>query len=90
MLESGVVLSDALEGRSAECRALPLVIRTWPIASSRAISSALAQYPSSGVSTVKASEASGNMRVCCRLSGYLNADADTRKQSGAFIRSSCS
>jgi len=95
MLESGVVLSDALEAiaqqtRTGICR---IVIQDVAdrIRSGDSFSAALAQYPrvfnSMYVSMVKASEASGNMAHMLQiLSGYLNADADTRKQvKGAMI-----
>ncbi|HPD45676.1 MAG TPA: type II secretion system F family protein [Anaerohalosphaeraceae bacterium] len=95
MLESGVVLSDALEAIAQQTRPgiTKLVIQDVAdrIKSGDCFSSALAQYPrifsAMYVSMVKASEASGNMaRMLQILSGYLNADADTRKQvKGAMI-----
>jgi type IV pilus assembly protein PilC len=95
MLDSGVVLSDALEAIAQQSRPgiTRLVIQDVAerIKSGDTFSSALAQYPkifnSMYVSMVKASEASGNMAHMLQiLSGYLNADADTRKQvKGAMI-----
>jgi len=95
MLESGVVLSDALDAIAQQSRPgiTRLVIEDIAerIKSGDSFSSALVQYPrifgSMYVSMVKASEASGNMAHMLQiLSGYLTADADTRKQvKGAMI-----
>ncbi len=95
MLDSGVVLSDALEAIAQQTRPgmTKVVIQNVAdrIKGGDNFSSALAQYPrifnSMYVSMVKASEASGNMAHMLQiLSGYLNADADTRKQvKGAMI-----
>jgi len=89
MLDSGVVLSDAIEAIAQQMRpgVFQQVIRdiAQRIANGDSFSSALQIYPrifnSMFVSMVKASEASGKMsKMLDVLSGYLNADADTRKQ----------
>lgn len=89
MLDSGVVLSDAIEAIAEQMR--PGVFQQVVldianhIANGDSFSSALQSYPrifdSMYVSMVKASEASGKMAQMLEvLSGYLNADAETRKQ----------
>jgi len=89
MLDSGVVLSDAIEAIAKQMR--PGVFQeviydiAGRISGGDSFSSALQMYPrifnSMFVSMVKASEASGKMsHMLDVLSGYLNADADTRKQ----------
>ena len=89
MLDSGVVLSDAIEAIAEQSR--PCVFRevildiAERIKSGDSFSMALTKYPriftSMFISMVKASEASGQMADMLRvLSGYLNADAETRKQ----------
>lgn len=89
MLDSGVVLSDAIEAIADQMR--PGVFQqvifdiAQRITNGDSLSSALQSYPrifdSMFVSMVKASEASGKMsHMLDVLSGYLNADADTRKQ----------
>ena len=95
MLESGVVLSDAMEAVSEQMR--PGVFReilidiAARIKNGESFSSALSVYPrvfnTMFVSMVKASEATGKMGHMLEvLSGYQNADADTRKQvKGAMI-----
>lgn len=89
MLDSGVVLSDAIEAISEQMKPSPFrqVVRhiAFRIRNGESFSSALLAYPrifdTMYVSMVKASEASGKMtRMLEVLSGYLNADADTRKQ----------
>ena len=95
MLDSGVVLSDAMEAITKQSRLgiFKLIIQDIAerIKSGESFSVALAKYPkifnSMYVSMVKASEASGNMAYMLEiLSGYLNADAETRKQvKGAMI-----
>jgi type IV pilus assembly protein PilC len=89
MLDSGVVLSDAIEAIAEQMRQGPFrqVIRNiaFRIKNGDSFSSALVGYPrifnAMFVSMVKASEASGKMtRMLEVLSGYLNADAETRKQ----------
>lgn len=89
MLDSGVVLSDAIEAIAEQMRPSPFkqVIHNIAcrIKNGDSFSSALVAYPrifsSMFVSMVKASEASGKMtRMLDVLSGYLNADAETRKQ----------
>ena len=95
MLDSGVVLSDALEAITQQSRLgiFKLIIQdiAEKIKSGESFSIALAKYPkifnSMFVSMVKASEASGNMPYMLEiLSGYLTADAETRKQvKGAMI-----
>ena len=95
MLESGVVLSDALEAIAQQMKPgnfkiiLADIVET--ISSGENFSLALAPYPrvfnSMFISMVRASEASGKMPEMLNvLSGYLNADAQTRKQvKGAMI-----
>ena len=89
MLDSGVVLSDAIEAIGEQMR--PGVFQqvvgdiAFRISNGDSFSSALQSYPrifnNMFVSMVKASEASGKMsHMLDVLSGYLNADADTRKQ----------
>jgi len=95
MLDSGVVLSDALNAIAEQTRPGVCKLVTQNIADritgGESFSVAMAQYPkifnSMYVSMVKASEASGNMaHMLDILSGYLNADAETRKQvKGAMI-----
>lgn len=89
MLDSGVVLSDAIEAIADQMRpgvfhqvVLDIAHR---ITNGECLSSALQCYPrifdSMFVSMVKASEASGKMsHMLDVLSGYLNADAETCKQ----------
>jgi len=89
MLDSGVVLSDAVEAIADQMR--PPVFRevTLDLAerlkNGESFSAALSNYPkifsSMFISMVKASEASGKMAEMLQvLSGYLDADAETRKQ----------
>ena len=89
MLDSGVVLSDAMEAISEQMH--PGVFRdilldvAARIKNGESFSSALSVYPKAFdtmfVSMVKASEATGRMaQMLDVLSGYQNADADTRKQ----------
>lgn len=95
MLESGVVLSDAIEAIGQQMRPGPAmhVVKNIGerIKSGDSFSSALTMYPavfnSMFVSMVRASEASGKMSNMLEvLSGYLNADAETRKQvKGAMV-----
>jgi type IV pilus assembly protein PilC len=95
MLDSGVVLSDALEAIAEQTRAGVLKYVIFDVAakikSGDNFSDSLAYYPrvfdSMYVSIVRASEASGQMPHMLQvLSGYLNADAETRKQiKGAMI-----
>ncbi len=95
MLDSGVVLSDALDAIAEQTRPGVCKLVTQNIADrirdGESFSVAMAQFPrifnSMYVSMVKASEASGNMaHMLDILSGYLNADAETRKQvKGAMI-----
>ncbi len=95
MLESGVVLSDALEAIAQQMRPGTFKIILADIAvtinSGESFSLALTPYPrvfnSMFISMVRASEASGKMPEMLNvLSGYLNADAETRKQvKGAMI-----
>lgn len=89
MLDSGVVLSDAIEAIAEQMRIGPFKQVVHNIAchikNGDSFSSSLVAYPrifnSMFVSMVKASEASGKMtRMLDVLSGYLNADAETRKQ----------
>ena len=95
MLDSGVVLSDALEAIAEQTQPGKLRNIITDIAdrikSGDSFSDALAKYPrifsTMFISMVKASEASGKMAEMLEvLSGYLNADAETRKQiKGAMI-----
>ncbi|MCK4957782.1 MAG: type II secretion system F family protein [Planctomycetes bacterium] len=95
MLESGVVLSDALEAIAEQTRPgiFKLVITDVAerIENGDSFSEGLAQYPrifnSMFISMVQASEASGKMpEMLDVLSGYLNAEAETRKQvKGAMV-----
>jgi len=89
MLESGVVLSDAIEAIGLQLR--PGVFKNvvsdiaGRIRNGDNFSSALKSFPrifnTMFVSMVKASEASGKMAEMLEvLSGYLNAEAETRKQ----------
>ena len=95
MLESGVVLSDALEAIAQQMKPgnfkIILADIVGTISSGESFSLALTPYPrvfnSMFISMVRASEASGKMPEMLNvLSGYLNADAQTRKQvKGAMI-----
>jgi type IV pilus assembly protein PilC len=89
MLDSGVVLTDAIEAIAEQMG--PSVFRQVildianRLTNGDSFSASLQCYPrifdSMFVSMVKASEASGKMsHMLDVLSGYLNADADTRKQ----------
>jgi type IV pilus assembly protein PilC len=90
MLDSGVVLSDALDAiaeQAAERGPFKMIIMdvAETVKSGEYFSKALAAYPrvfnSMFISLVKASEASGKMPEMLRvLSGYLNFEADTRKR----------
>ncbi len=95
MLASGVVLTDAMDAMAEKAR--PTAGKTViddlsaRIKSGESFSMALSNYPrifdSMFISMVKASEASGKMPEMLEvLGGYLNAEADTRKQvKGAMI-----
>ena len=95
MLDSGVVLSDALDAIADQDRPgiFRAVIRDIAarIRTGDSFSDALARYPRifnpMFISMVQASEASGNLPHMLEvLSKYLNADAETRKQiKGAMI-----
>jgi type IV pilus assembly protein PilC len=95
MLESGVVLSDALEAISEQLKPSPFKIILCDISdkihSGQSFSVALSVYPkvfnSMFVSMVRASEASGKMsEMLDVLSRYLTSEAETRKQvQGAMI-----
>ncbi|MCK4999300.1 MAG: type II secretion system F family protein [Anaerohalosphaera sp.] len=89
MLESGVVLSDAIEaiGEQMKHGVFRSVIEDIAerIKNGESFSSSLSYYPkifdTMFLSVVKASEASGRMPEMLEvLSGYLGADAETRKQ----------
>lgn len=89
MLDSGVVLSDAIEAIAGQMRTSAfqgvIVDIAERIKNGESFSVALSGYPrifnSMFISMVKASEASGRMsEMLDVLSGYLNSDADTRKQ----------
>jgi len=95
MLDSGVVLSDALEAMAEQTQPGTLRDIIVDVASrikgGDSFSDALAVYPrvfnAMYTSMVKASEASGKMSHMLEiLAGYLNSDAETRKQiKGAMI-----
>ncbi len=89
MLDSGVVLSDAIEAIADQMR--PGVFREVAqdlaerIKNGESFSAALSVYPKTFstmfISMVRASEVSGRMAEMLRvLSGYLTADAETKKQ----------
>jgi len=89
MLDSGVVLSDALDAiaEQGEDGTLKMIIMdvAETVKSGENFSKALAGYPkvfnSMFISMVKASEASGKMVEMLRvLSGYLNFESETRKR----------
>lgn len=89
MLDSGVVLSDALNaiGQQLEQGNLKMIICeiAETVKSGENFSKALTEYPkvfnSMFISMVKASEASGRMGQMLRvLSGYLDFEAETKKQ----------
>jgi type IV pilus assembly protein PilC len=89
MLDSGVVLSDALDAvtEQAERGTFKTIITSVAetVRSGENFSRALAAYPrvfnSMFISMVKASEVSGKMPEMLRiLSGYLNFEAETRKR----------
>jgi type IV pilus assembly protein PilC len=89
MLDSGVVLSDALDAivEQAEFGAFKTIIMdlSETIKSGENFSKALAEYPRTFspmfISMVRASEASGTMVEMLRvLSGYLTFETETRKR----------
>jgi type IV pilus assembly protein PilC len=89
MLDSGVVLSDALDAIAgqAEQGALKMIIMevSEKVKGGDSFSKALADYPrvfnSMFISMVRASEASGKMAEMLEvLSGYLNFESETRKR----------
>jgi len=89
MLDSGVVLSDALDAitEQAEQGTLRMIIMdvAEEVKSGENFSKALSGYPkvfnSMFISMVRASEASGKMAEMLRvLSGYLNFESETRKR----------
>ncbi|GAH72695.1 unnamed protein product, partial [marine sediment metagenome] len=89
MLDSGVVLSDALDAiaEQAEHGALKMIVMNVAetVKSGENFSKALAEYPkvfnSMFISMVKASEASGKMaEMLGVLSGYLSFESETRKR----------
>ena len=89
MLDSGVVLSDALDAiaeQSQESKFKTVVIRiSEMVKSGDCFSKSLRTYPKvfnpMFISMVKASEASGKMAEMLNvLSGYLNFETETRKQ----------
>lgn len=95
MLDSGVLLSDALDAIAEQMRPGPFRTIIADIAerikSGDSFSAALAAYPrifdAMFVSMVKASEASGRLsEMLDVLGGYLNAESETRKKvKGALI-----
>jgi type IV pilus assembly protein PilC len=89
MLDSGVVLSDALDAiaEQAEHGTFKMVIMdvAETVKNGDEFSKALAEYPrifnKMFISMVKASEASGRMaEMLSVLSGYLNFESETRKR----------
>ncbi len=89
MLDSGVVLSDALDAITEQTEGGTLKMIIMDVAeivkSGENFSKALASYPkvfnSMFISMVKASEASGKMVEMLRvLSGYLNFESETRSR----------
>jgi type IV pilus assembly protein PilC len=89
MLDSGVVLSDALDAiaEQAENQTFKMIIMdvAETVKGGENFSKALAGYPrlfnSMFISMVKASEASGKMAEMLNvLSGYLSFESDTRKR----------
>ncbi|MBA7643056.1 hypothetical protein ES703_50766 [subsurface metagenome] len=89
MLDSGVVLSDALDAiaEQAEYGTFKMIIMdvAETVKSGENFSKALAGYPkvfnTMFISMVKASEASGKMaEMLSVLSGYLNFESETRKR----------
>ena len=89
MLDSGVVLSDALDAiaEQAEHGALKMIVMNVAetVKGGENFSKALVEYPkvfnSMFISMVKASEASGRMAEMLRvLSGYLDFESETRKR----------
>jgi type IV pilus assembly protein PilC len=89
MLDSGVVLSDALDAiaKQTEYGIFKMIIMdvAETVKSGENFSKALAGYPkvfnTMFISMVKASEASGKMAEMLRvLSGYLNFESETRKR----------
>lgn len=95
MLESGVVLSDALDAIAQQSKQSPFQTVIFDlgekIRSGQSFSDALSFYPgifnSMFVSMVKASELSGKMSDMLEvLSSYLNSDSETKKQvKGAMV-----
>ena len=89
MLDSGVVLSDALDAiaEQAEHGALKMIVMNVAetVKGGENFSKALAEYPkvfnSMFISMVKASEASGRMaEMLGVLSGYISFESETRKR----------
>jgi len=89
MLDSGVILSDALDAiaeQAADPRFKAVILEiSERVKGGDTFSKALACYPntfhSMFISMVKASEASGKMvEMLTVLTGYLSFEADTRKQ----------
>lgn len=95
MLDSGVALSDGISAIAEQMKPGEFRLVVEDIAerlrNGECFSAALSAYPkifsSMYVSMVKASEASGRMSQMLEvLAGYLNSDAETRKQiKGAMI-----
>lgn len=95
MIDSGVILSDALDSVAEQIKPGPFREIIFEVAekvkSGDDFSAALSAYPRAFntmfISMVKASEASGSMPQMLEvLSGYLDADNETRKQvKGALI-----
>lgn len=89
MLDSGVVLSDALDaiGEQADREGFKAIIMSLAdsVKNGESFSKALAEHPRifnpMFISMVKASEASGRMSEMLNvLSGYLNFESETRKR----------
>jgi len=89
MLDSGVILSDALDAiaeQAADVRFKEVILDlSERVKGGDTFSNALAYYPNTFstmfISMVRASEASGKMvEMLTVLTGYLNFETDTRKQ----------
>ena len=95
MIESGVVLSDALDAISAQSKPGPLKLVISDLAeqikSGKSLSEAMSVYPrvfdSMFISMVKASELSGKMSEMLEVvSKYLGSELETKKQiRGAMV-----
>jgi len=98
MLDSGVVLSDALDAIAEQAENGPLKTIIMDVSemvkAGESFSQAIATYPKvfnpMFVSMVKASEASGKMaEMLSVLSGYLNFESETRKRIKGALTYPC-